>query len=307
VTRAVRGCTDPRRDRPVAGSRSSLMHIWQERENFAIEIGRDHMDPRQRTSCHETSQDSPQRSVDVLLSPFNIDLMSSKTAWASEIARKLLEAPLPRRWAHTQGVARQARGLIPILGADADLLEAAAWLHDIGYSPEIAATGFHPLDGARYLRDVQHAEDWLCRLVAGHSCAHIEAEQRGLAEQLAAEFPPVTKVLSDALIYCDMTTTPDGAPTAVTRRLSEIRERYGPNHLVSHFVQLAEPHLTSAVRDVQAKTRIANATCAEACSTCSRTRKACVSLTGAQHFGTLMSLPVPGTLHHQGTSRDFFC
>jgi predicted hydrolase (HD superfamily) len=181
--------------------------------------------------------------------------MSSKAAWASETARKLLEVPLPRRWAHTEGVARQARSLRPILGEDAELLEAAAWLHDIGYCPEIAVTGFHPLDGARYLRDVQGAEDLLCRLVAGHSCAHIEAEQRGLAEQLAAEFPPVGKVLSDALIYCDMTTTPDGALTGVTVRLSEIRERYGPNHLVSHFVQLAEPRLMDAVRDVRQRTR----------------------------------------------------
>ena len=33
-----------------------------------------------------------------------------------------------------------------------DDLVAAAWLHDIGYAPELVETGFHPLDGARYLR-----------------------------------------------------------------------------------------------------------------------------------------------------------
>jgi HD-GYP domain-containing protein (c-di-GMP phosphodiesterase class II) len=65
--------------------------------------------------------------------------------WAEELARKLLEIPLPRRWAHVQGVAARARTLAPILGEDADLLEAAAWLHDIGYSPELVETGFHPL------------------------------------------------------------------------------------------------------------------------------------------------------------------
>ena len=86
----------------------------------------------------------------------------SKADWAAELARKLLEVPLPRRWAHVQGVAAQARSLAPILGDDADLLEAAAWLHDIGYSPELADTGFHPLDGARYLRDVEHADPALC-------------------------------------------------------------------------------------------------------------------------------------------------
>ncbi len=31
-------------------------------------------------------------------------------------------------------------------------LVAAAYLHDIGYAPELAITGFHPLDGARHLR-----------------------------------------------------------------------------------------------------------------------------------------------------------
>lgn len=173
------------------------------------------------------------------------------SAWASKIARGLLEQPLPRRWAHTQGVARKARSLAPILGDDADLLEAAAWLHDIGYSPQIAATGFHPLDGARYLRDVVHTDDIVCRLVAGHSCAIIEAEQRGLAEELSREFPPAEQSLRNALTYCDMTTTPDGEHVAVGSRLSEIRERYGPGHLVTRFIRLAEPYLIDAVRSVQ--------------------------------------------------------
>ena len=111
----------------------------------------------------------------------------SQTHWAAELARKLLEVPLPRRWSHVQGVAAQARSLAPILGDDADLLEAAAWLHDIGYSLELADTGFHPLDGARYLRDVEHADPRLCRLVANHSCAILEADERGLADVLSSE------------------------------------------------------------------------------------------------------------------------
>jgi len=56
-----------------------------------------------------------------------------------------------------------------VLDADADLLEAAAWLHDIGYAPALAVPGLHALDGARYLRDAQHADAMLCRLVAHHS------------------------------------------------------------------------------------------------------------------------------------------
>ena len=73
--------------------------------------------------------------------------MKNQARWAERLARTLLEGPLPRRWAHVQGVAAQARSLAPMLGDDADLLEAAAWLHDIGYAPDLAKTGFHPLDG----------------------------------------------------------------------------------------------------------------------------------------------------------------
>jgi hypothetical protein len=171
----------------------------------------------------------------------------SQAHWAAEVARKFLEVPLPRRWAHVQGVAAQARSLAPILRGDADLLEAAAWLHDIGYSPKLADTGFHPLDGARYLRDVEHAEPVLCRLVANHSCAIIEAEERGLAEALSSEFPAPLAALGDALAYCDMTTTPTGEVVAVCDRLSEIVERYGPHDVVTRFIRRAEPELVSSV------------------------------------------------------------
>jgi hypothetical protein len=167
--------------------------------------------------------------------------------WAAELARKLLEVPLPRRWAHVQGVAAQAHSLAPILGDDAELLEAAAWLHDIGYSPELADTGFHPVDGARYLRDVQHADPALCNLVANHSCAIIEAEERGLADVLSSEFPSPDPKLNDALAYCDMTTTPTGDVVSVHDRLSEIIERYGPHDVVTRFIRKAEPQLVASV------------------------------------------------------------
>lgn len=171
--------------------------------------------------------------------------------WAEELARKLLEIPLRRRWWHAhggvQGVAKRAQTLAPILGENADLLEAAAWLHDIGYSPELVKTGFHPLDGARYLRDVQHADPVLCRLVGHHSRAVIEAEERGLADVLSREFPVPDMVLSDALTYCDVTTTPDGNVVTVHDRLAEIRERYGPDSAVTRFTYRAEPCFVSSV------------------------------------------------------------
>ncbi|WP_171117030.1 MULTISPECIES: HD domain-containing protein [Streptomyces] len=176
------------------------------------------------------------------------------TNWARDLARSLLAEPLPRRWAHSQGVAARAQSLAGILGDDVDLLWAAAMLHDIGYTPALAATGFHPLDGARYLRDRTAADERLVRLVANHSCAVLEAEERGLREDLEAEFPVLDQAaLVDALAYCDMTTTPDGEPTTVDARLSEILGRYGPDSVVGRFIRRAEPELCAAVHRVEVR------------------------------------------------------
>jgi hypothetical protein len=170
---------------------------------------------------------------------------------AEQLARALLQEPLPRRWAHIQGVAARACSLAPVLGADADLLEAAAWQHDIGYAPGLALTGLHQLDGARYLRDAQHADVLLCRLVAYHSCAIIEADERGLADVLSREFKPAPYALSSVLTFSDMITSPDGELVPVEQRLAELQDRYGPGHLVSRSIQRATPMILRAVKQVQ--------------------------------------------------------
>jgi hypothetical protein len=173
--------------------------------------------------------------------------------WAEVVARNLLEKPLPRRWAHTRGVAATALTLSGIFDDDADLLVSAAWLHDIGYSPAIAATGFHPLDGARHLRDSEEADELLCRLVAHHTCALTEAAERGLADQLAREFPMPPDDLADALIYSDMTTGPDGQTMAVDNRIAEILARHGPEHPVSRARSKSTPQIAAAVARVTTK------------------------------------------------------
>ncbi|MCW2904073.1 MAG: putative hydrolase, partial [Streptosporangiaceae bacterium] len=151
--------------------------------------------------------------------------------------------PLPRRGNHSLGVAERARSLAPILGDDADLLVAAAVLPDIGYSPDLAKTGFHPLDGARYLREVAGADERVVRLVAHHSCAWMEAEARGLHGELLREFSREHPDLADALCYCDMNTTPDGTPTNPVDRVNEITGRYGPDSLIGRFIRRAEPEI----------------------------------------------------------------
>jgi len=192
-------------------------------------------------------------SVNVPSSRSSLDLMDTLAAWAQGLARTLLADALPRRWAHVQGVAARARGLAAAVGADADLLESAAWLHDIGYLPDLAETGLHGLDGARYLRDVEQADPMLCRLVAHHSCAVIEAEERGLAAVLRREFDLPPQLLADALTCCDMTTSPDGEHVHVHRRLAEIHDRYGLGHLVSRSIRRATPMILQAVGQVNTR------------------------------------------------------
>jgi hypothetical protein len=163
--------------------------------------------------------------------------------WARDLARRLLAEPLPRRWAHTQGVGRKAESVAHIVGDDADLLICAAWLHDVGYAPSLAKAGFHPLDGARYLRDVERADARLCRLVAHHTYSTVEARRRGLLDHLAAEFPEVNDATLDTLTYCDVTTDPDGNPVDVVERLDEVVSRYGPGDVVTESIAEAREQI----------------------------------------------------------------
>jgi hypothetical protein len=137
---------------------------------------------------------------------------------------------------------------------DRDVLTAAAWLHDIGYAPALATTGFHPLDGARWLRSTG-LDDRVAALVAHHSCARLEADERGLRSELDAEFDREQSAVADALWYVDMTTGPDGQDYEVTARLNEIRSRYGPDHVVTRFIARAEPEIVAAVRRTEGRLR----------------------------------------------------
>jgi hypothetical protein len=79
-----------------------------------------------------------------------------------------------------------------------DALVPAAWLHDIGYAPDLVASGFHPLDGARYLRS-EGFGDRVAGLVAHHSYAAVEADLRGLGAVLHEEFPREESLTADVL------------------------------------------------------------------------------------------------------------
>jgi hypothetical protein len=141
------------------------------------------------------------------------------------------------------------------MGLQPDLLVAAAWLHDVGYAPELAETGFHPLDGARHLRK-SGVDERVVSLVAHHSCAKFEAALRGMREMFEDEFPAPAPEYEDALCYCDMTNGPGGDPVDAAGRLDEIQLRYGPEHVVTRFVDDARPEILASVNRVEEKLRL---------------------------------------------------
>lgn len=164
---------------------------------------------------------------------------------ARRLAAQALSGPLPRRWAHVQAVAAAADRLTAGLPLDRDMVLCAAWLHDIGYAPTAADTGFHPLDGARYLR----AHGWaapVAGLVAHHSFADVQADCRGLGRALRTEFPDTPGPERDVLWAADATTGPDGQPLTVAERVADVVDRYGRRHEVAICMRLIRPDLEAA-------------------------------------------------------------
>jgi hypothetical protein len=132
---------------------------------------------------------------------------------------------------------------------DAELLVAAAYMHDVGYVPELAQTGLHALDGARFVRSAGHER--LAGLVAYHSGAGAEAGERDLVGELS-EFEDERSVVSRALTYCDLTTDAEGRSVEAEQRLADIRERYGSESLEARALDRSGAGLLDDVRIVEA-------------------------------------------------------
>jgi HD domain len=164
--------------------------------------------------------------------------------WAAGESRRRLSI-VGTRWAHSRAVASRAQEIAAVVDpVDRDVLVAAGYLHDIGHAPELVVSGFHPLDGARWLQ--QQGLDRLAGLVAHHTGAVFEAEARGLGPAMA-RFPDERSAVSDALTYSDLTTGPAGEPVSVAERLHEIERRYGRASLVVGALQQGSEAILATV------------------------------------------------------------
>lgn len=174
--------------------------------------------------------------------------MASLIPRAREFALATLDE-LPRRQAHVSGVARAAAEAVARCAlAEQDEIVAAAWLHDIGYAEPLNQTGFHPVDGARFLRDSCFPE-LVVSLVAFHTGALVEAEERGLSDELTAFAPPPSELL-DVLTFADVTTSPVGEPIPAEARIEEILSRYPVGDPVHRAISRSAPELLASVERV---------------------------------------------------------
>ncbi|WP_447007786.1 HD domain-containing protein [Saccharothrix isguenensis] len=170
---------------------------------------------------------------------------------ARDLAASLLGS-MGDRWRHTSAVAARAADLaVTVVEADRDLLVAAAWLHDIGYAEPVVDTGFHPLDGARYLDRVGWPRR-IAALVAHHSGARFVAEVLGAGRALDV-YGQETGPVADALTYADQTVDNVGRRVSVRRRLADVLERHGPDSPNARVHHLRQPHLLAVAERVEAR------------------------------------------------------
>ncbi len=148
------------------------------------------------------------------------------TPRARDIARELVRSS-GDRWTHVRSVGRAADDLAAQgLDIPEDVI-SAAWLHDIGYATRLADTGFHPIDGARWLA-AKGAPMGIVALVAYHSGARFEAEERDLTDELTV-FPQPDEEMLDLLTMLDMLDTLSTRPSR-DRTSTSWPAQSGPPH-----------------------------------------------------------------------------
>lgn len=183
---------------------------------------------------------------------------------AQRMAREHLGDPLPRRYAHTVAVAERTRSLASLFLAPqrVDVVVAAALLHDIGYAPAVADTGFHPIDGAAFVAGTAvgtAAGPALVGLIAHHTGAVYEARERGLDGQLRAY--PVPDAIELLILSCaDLSTGPDGTAVTPSERIAEVLVRYQSDHPVHRALKRYGPLLVAEARLVLAAADLVSTT-----------------------------------------------
>lgn len=151
------------------------------------------------------------------------------------------------RFKHIMGVVDEMKLLLRHFDIDnktKNELINLAFLHDIGYSEQLTKTGFHPLDGALFCKEMGYSED-VVSAVMFHSGAYRDVEMNfpdimGCYVNHSYRIKNKGKLYIELITYCDLHRSPLGIKVNLDERLEDIYRRYGEDHNVSLTVKLNE-------------------------------------------------------------------
>jgi putative nucleotidyltransferase with HDIG domain len=155
----------------------------------------------------------------------------SVSSWGAWLEQAF--ATTPARFWHSRAVWHRAahatrRELRHWSAPDRDALVLAALLHDVGRALDPRNTAPHGFVGAAWLDELGMHD--VARLVAHHSGARHEAEQRDMAHLDAwplASFTPAERDGLAVLTYLDRTTNPAGIEVTADERRTDLVRRFG--------------------------------------------------------------------------------
>lgn len=101
--------------------------------------------------------------------------------------------PFEYRWEHVQAVVRLAVRLAECTGADCQVCEAAAWLHDVSKTHSRARSTDHGLDGAVMARDILAQSDF--------PVEKVEAVTDAIAKHVGLETSAPIEPLEAAILW----------------------------------------------------------------------------------------------------------
>ena len=159
-----------------------------------------------------------------------------------------VEPPFNYRWEHVLAVHTLALKLARLTGADQEIVEAAAWLHDIRKS----AGARHPQKGAAFARKFlpqtdfpPHKIDLVARAIKDHMGLWRKKPLKTLESQVLWDADKLTKLgLTAAFHWLGMTLT-KGEPAALPDHIANLRKAPWQEKTV------ASMHTTAAKRAAQ--------------------------------------------------------
>lgn len=159
-------------------------------------------------------------------------------------------ADYPERLRHILVVAERVRQsardineLNPGFNIDETLAYCAGLVHDIGYLEDIADTGFHPLDGYRFLLRSGFPE--LARRIVGHGCAIEEAELLGITLPEG-----IDDLIARLITYWDMQVRTGGEIAGYEIRLRDVLTQYGEDSLIGRANRCARPRIEQIIEQI---------------------------------------------------------